>query len=279
CPPSERLLQALQDFKGQGGIESVFGGFDSHALPPINAYHLLTTFLDSRRQGTSPRTIDFYKGYLNLAIRVIGLGVTGQDIIRFLDSIHCSSGGKHAYYRALRAFYYWPYSPKSGYTLNTQNNHILMIGPPKVEKRILPSLSAKHVEYLIEITKSARDKAIIALFTESGLRLSELANIKSCDINWNNRLIRIIRKGNKEALAVFGERTENMLKEWFSEYYSNDGNIWGMNRWGITDMLKRLGAKIGLPCNPHTFRRTFACLLRKAGVDTMTIKDLADGSH
>jgi len=30
----------------------------------------------------------------------------------------------------------------------------------------------------------------------------------------------------------------------------------------------------GLPCNPHTFRRTFACLLRKAGVDTMTIKDL-----
>jgi integrase len=30
----------------------------------------------------------------------------------------------------------------------------------------------------------------------------------------------------------------------------------------------------GLPSNPHTFRRTFACLLRKAGVDTMTIKDL-----
>ena len=32
--------------------------------------------------------------------------------------------------------------------------------------------------------------------------------------------------------------------------------------------------RAGLPCNPHTFRRTFACLLRKAGVDTMTIKDL-----
>jgi integrase len=33
----------------------------------------------------------------------------------------------------------------------------------------------------------------------------------------------------------------------------------------------------GLPCNPHTFRRTFACLLRKAGGDTMTIKDLGMG--
>jgi len=39
-------------------------------------------------------------------------------------------------------------------------------------------------------------------------------------------------------------------------------------------MLRRLKQVTGLPCNPHTFRRTFACLLRKAGVDTMTIKEL-----
>jgi len=39
-------------------------------------------------------------------------------------------------------------------------------------------------------------------------------------------------------------------------------------------MLQELKDETGLPCNPHTFRRTFACLLRKSGVDTMTIKDL-----
>jgi len=39
-------------------------------------------------------------------------------------------------------------------------------------------------------------------------------------------------------------------------------------------MLRRLEKNTGMPCNAHTFRRTFACLLRKAGVDTMTIKDL-----
>jgi integrase len=39
-------------------------------------------------------------------------------------------------------------------------------------------------------------------------------------------------------------------------------------------MLERLRRQTGLPCNPHTFRRTFAVLLRKAGVDTMTIRDL-----
>lgn len=39
-------------------------------------------------------------------------------------------------------------------------------------------------------------------------------------------------------------------------------------------MLEQLGIETGLQCNPDTFRRTFACLLRKAGVDTMTIKNL-----
>ena len=53
-----------------------------------------------------------------------------------------------------------------------------------------------------------------------------------------------------------------------------NNNIWGLNEWGIVSMLRRLEKVTGLPCNPHTFRRTFACLLRKAGIDTMTIKDL-----
>ncbi len=39
-------------------------------------------------------------------------------------------------------------------------------------------------------------------------------------------------------------------------------------------MLRRLEIETGLICNPHTFRRTFAVLLRKAGIDTMTIKEL-----
>ena len=56
---------------------------------------------------------------------------------------------------------------------------------------------------------------------------------------------------------------------------STEGScIWGVNHWGIISMLTRLEAKTGLPCNPHTFRRTFAVLLRKAGVDCLTIRDL-----
>lgn len=93
------------------------------------------------------------------------------------------------------------------------------------------------------------------------------------DIDWQNRTVRVLGKGRKEALAPFGELSAKYLKEWLIQYQPN-GNIWGINKNGIQTMLTRLEKVAGLPCNAHTFRRTFACLLRKAGMDTMTIKDL-----
>jgi site-specific recombinase XerD len=144
---------------------------------------------------------------------------------------------------------------------------------PILGKPILPTLARGQVEYLIGQAETSRDKAIIAMFVESGLRLNELASIKSTDINWGNKTIQTLGKGRKMALAPFGDLSEAYLRQWLSEYQPN-GNIWGLNHSGITMMLKRLQTKTGLKCNPHTFRRTFACLLRKAGVDTMTIKDL-----
>jgi site-specific recombinase XerD len=234
----------------------------------------VTQFLQSRRQGLSPRTIDFYRSYLNLAKQIIGVSVTGQEIANFIGSLQCSNGGKHAYYRTLRAFYNWLYSPKSGHNLNPQDNPILLVDPPKMGKKILPSLSHEQVDYLIGEAGCVRDKAIISLLTDSGLRLSELANIKADDIDWEHRLIKVRCKGNKEGLATYGDKTEDLLKRWVIEHNPNGNTIWGVNKWGIIEMLKQLRIKTGLPCNPHTFRRTFACLLRKAGVDTMTIKDL-----
>ena len=144
---------------------------------------------------------------------------------------------------------------------------------PILGKPILPSLEKEQLFYLIDKVSSVRDKAIIALFTESGLRLSELASIKPEHINWASQTIRVVGKGRKEAYAAFGELTGKYLTAWLEQFKPND-NIWGMSEAGIISMLKRLEISTGIPCNPHTFRRTFACLLRKAGVDSLTIKDL-----
>jgi len=119
---------------------------------------------------------------------------------------------------------------------------MLPVDPPKVEKKILPSLTIEQVEYLINDVESVRDKAIISLLTDSGLRLSELSAIKQDDINWDNRLIRVWCKGNKEALAVFGRRTGNYLRQWLTTYNPNGGNIMtikDLGRWESLEMVQR----------------------------------------
>ena len=181
----------LRGLQIRWGALKAFGGFDSHTLPPtdilahISGNPLVTEFLQSRRQGLSPRTLEFYRSYLNLAKQIIGVNVTGQEISKFIGSLQCSGGGKHAYFRTLRAFYNWLYSPRSGHNLNPQHNPILLVDPPKLGKRILPSLSREQVDYLIDQAVCVRDKAIISLFADSGLRLTELANINPDNIDWD----------------------------------------------------------------------------------------------
>ncbi len=259
------------------GASNVPGGFDSHALPPQKVNQVnqkVNQFLESRRDGLSLETIRFYRGYLNLSASVIGTETTGQQVKQFIDSRQCGSGGKHAYYRVLRAFYNWLYSPRSGRGLNPQDNPMLIVDSPKVQKKILPSLTTEQIAYLIGQAECVRDKAIVSLFSDSGLRLSELASIKPEHIDWSSRLVKVRCKGNKEGYAPFGERTESLLREWMAQHQSGDGTIWGIDRWEIVTLLRGLRDKTGLPCNPHTFRRSFATILANRGVDSIHIMRL-----
>ena len=229
-------------------------------------------FMKSRlAMGVSPKTLIYYQDRLGGFVSQFDyLKARRADIERFLNMIPPNHNGlatRHASFRTIKTFYRW---------LNANYcvvNPIVGMPAPILGKPILPSLTQEQVIRLLDMVGNTRDKAIIALFTESGLRLTELAKIRLLDIDWDSRTVQVIGKGRKEALAPFGQLSERYLKEWFAQHEPN-GNIWGMNAYGIQTMLARLGKSSGLPCNPHTFRRTFACLLRKAEVDTMTIKDL-----
>jgi site-specific recombinase XerD len=144
---------------------------------------------------------------------------------------------------------------------------------PKIKKRILPSHTPEQVEYLIEQAETLRDKVMVSLFDDSGMRLSELASIKASQIDWGNRLITVRGKGGKQRKAPFTERTARLLKEHVTSNHMGD-DVWGLNTWGIISVLRRLEKKTGLPCNPHTFRRTFASNLHRAGLDVEHIMRL-----
>jgi len=230
----------------------------------------LPLFLQSRQaMEVTPGTLSFYRTKLGRFLSELDVDkAQRQDIEAFLIQFK-NPGNRHAYYRAIKTFYNWR---AEMFGLPSSMKHMRA---PRLAKLILPSLTREQVLTLIDTLDNVRDKAIVSLFTESGLRLSELASIKPYDIHWTNRTIQVIGKGRKEAMAPFGPLTERYLRAWLSEHEADGGNnIWGLNTWGISSMLRRLKQLSGLPCNPHTFRRTFACLLRKAGIDTMTIKEL-----
>jgi len=262
-PPSSKLIEALRIH------------VEKDNRTGITYQKAISLFLQSRREGTSLGTIHYYRKYLNKAIPELGLSPSTRTISHFLDQLSCTTGGKHAYYRALSVFYNWLYSPMSGFNLSTKDNPITFVEAPKRPRFILPSLSAEEVESLINRAHGIRDKAIIALLVESGLRVTELTNIHENDIDWDSRIIKVMGKGNKEGYAPFGTQSEKYLKAWLMQHGFTNGNaIWGLKRRGIQQVMETLKQETGLPCNPHTFRRTFACLLRKQGLDCLTIKDL-----
>ena len=255
-PASPKLLDIIQEY----------------AKPRKQEINYITLFLESREAvACSKQTLRFYRILLSRYSGELDyLKANPRTIERYLNSIKASNNNvctRHAYYRALRAFYNWL---QAEYGLD---NPMKGVRPPILSKVMLPALTDDQVKSLIESADNIRDKAIIALFTESGLRLAELVGIKPDDIDWSGRCIKVLGKGRKTALAPFGALSKSYLRQWLAQYQPN-GNIWGLNAWGITSMLRRLEAKTGITCNPHTFRRTFAVLLRKAGIDTMTIKEL-----
>jgi integrase len=143
-------------------------------------------------------------------------------------------------------------------------------------KVLLPSLTPEQVDYLIDCADNVRDKVIISLFADSGIRLNELLNIREGDIDLESMTVTVWGKGGKQRKAPFTKRTAEFLSQMLMVNKVNkvSKNIWGLERRGIQIMLYRLQERTGLNCNPHTFRRTFASNLHRAGLDVEHIMRL-----
>ncbi|MBN2239004.1 MAG: tyrosine-type recombinase/integrase [Dehalococcoidales bacterium] len=105
------------------------------------------------------------------------------------------------------------------------------------------------------------------------MRVSELAYMKVENIDWSTNTILIWGKGTKQRRAPFTDRSAKYLKEYLSQN-GNGPNVWGMSKRGIQYRLLELSKETGLPCNTHTFRRTFASNLHRAGLDVEHIMRL-----
>jgi len=241
-------------------------GSTCYILADVLNKFLLLSQVDSTR--------DFYKCYLSKSLPTLGLTPKPDEIISFRDNLKCSQGGKHAYHRAMRAFYNWLYSPASGLGFKPEDNPIRFIKPPKVTKKKMPAQTEQSIKILLSHTDNLRDAALLAALIDSSGRLSEVSDIHEPDILWDKSVFQCVAKGGDEVYMPFSPITGNLIREWLTEYNPNGGNIWGIKKSGIVSMLRRLEKSTGIKCNAHTFRRGFASILRRKGIDSLDIMRL-----
>ena len=132
-----------------------------------------------------------------------------------------------------------------------------------------------------------RNLLIIRMLYATGVRVSELINIKLSDINSSERTIRILGKGSKERIVVFGNNTQEALDDYLkygrSEVDIHDSEYVFLNKDGnrlsaryirkiIDDIIFK--ASITMHVSPHMLRHTFATGMLNNGADLVSVKDL-----
>ncbi len=116
----------------------------------------------------------FYAVYLSKCFPPLELGSKSPEINSFIFSRKC--GGQHAYFRTLRAFYNWAFSPASGLGLRPEDKPILKA--PRVSRRVMPAQTRETIEVLLCHADNVRDRALISVFIDSGRRLKEVSDIR-----------------------------------------------------------------------------------------------------
>jgi site-specific recombinase XerD len=151
---------------------------------------------------------------------------------------------------------------------------------PHVAKKRLLVLTAEEVQRLIQGCSTKRDKAIVMLLVDSGLRRAELCALNWEDIELSSGLVRVERgKGGKARSVVVGIRTRRALIAIKREVKpKGEGPVFHSVRGGrlsargVRSMLMRLGQKTGVDVTAHALRRTFATLALRAGMNIVELQ-------
>jgi integrase/recombinase XerD len=167
-----------------------------------------------------------------------------------------------------------------------------LIEAPKIERNLPDVLSVEEVIRLIDHVKGIepldlRNLALLELIYGSGLRVSELLNLKISDIHLTASYVKIIGKGSKERQVPLGQMSVIALREYLTKgrpqlikiennflFLNQYGNK--LSRQGFFKLLKKIAkdSNITKEVSPHTLRHSFATHLLEAGIDLRTLQEL-----
>ena len=175
--------------------------------------------------------------------------------------------------------------------LNT--DEALTIDRPKLRKTIPNVLTIEEVDNLLNIKTDTkfdyRNKAMLELLYGTGLRITEMLDLKLTDVDFENCIIRCFGKGSKERIVPIGEYIIDSLKDYL-EYgrrflinskkmsdYLFLNNLGGrISRFSFFKILKKLLREKGIKkdISPHSLRHSFATHMLENGADLRSIQEL-----
>lgn len=235
--------------------------------------------LSLRAGNKSPRTVEGYRDTLRLFddhLADAGMprqvaSITREHIESYLVAL-LDRGNKASTvatrHKGLRVFFGW--LAEEG---EVADNPMRNIKAPAVPDEPVPILSAEDIKALLKACdgpafEDRRDTAIIMLLLDTGMRRTELADLKVDDIDWDNQTVVVMGKGRRPRPCPFGNKTAKALDRYerarASHRLADTPGLWlgprgTLTSPGVRMMLERRGRQAGIEgVHAHRFRHTFA---------------------
>jgi len=196
--------------------------------------------------------------------------LSSQDVQRWMAWLleRYSSAYASNQYRALQQFFKWLAAE------DELPDPMARLQPPHVSQKLVPVFTGQDLRRLEQACAGRsfaqrRDTAIIAVFTATGIRLSELAGLRCSDVDLWQREITVRGKGGKDRIVRIGHQTAHSLdrylrararhaQAWRPQLWLGAGNREPLTAAGIYQMITRRGRQCGLSLYPHRFRHHFS---------------------
>lgn len=262
-------------------------------------------------EGRSPRTTAYYRDLLHPFLsyaREQGWtdirSLTAQEIRQFLSWVgsrnceyeigngaRCSKQAKpstaYPYFRAVRRLFNW--AIQEGYTESSPITKIHFKPPPPP---VIKGYNREELQHLLDVCAldiktgakftGIRNKAMLLLFIDSGLRRAENVNLMLTDLNLQTRLVNVVGKGNKPGIAPFSAKTAKAIWTWLviRKERSKTNNLWvteegqAFSTDGLGSWFARLKQRAGInsPGGVHRLRHIAALQYLRVAKDSFKLQ-------
>lgn len=253
--------------------------------------------IDRKARGCAKGTLEFYGFKLKLftdfcetqivknIIQITPLMI--RQYLLYLEEQDHNPGGRHAAFRALRAFLLWY---EDEVEPEAWRNRIRKVKAPRVPTETLEPVALDTVSQMLKHCEANtftrdRDKAILLFLLDTGVRAGELLSLDIADVNQATGEILVRQgKGKKPRYVFISKLTKRALRKYLKNRKDKNPALWvthpnvesgRLTYSGLRSMVKRRAMQSGIePPALHDFRRAFALAMLRNGTDIFTLAKL-----